>query len=52
MGPFEVMHLNSQGIKEYCDFYGDNIVQVCETQTPTHPLSGSTLETIRGKLVS
>lgn len=48
MGPFEVMHLNAQGIKEYCELYGENIVHVCETQSPTHPLSGPTLDNITG----
>lgn len=41
------MHLNADGIKNYCQLYGDNIVTVCKTQEPPRLLSGDTLETVR-----
>ena len=47
MGPFETMHLNATGIKDYCQRYGANIVTVCETQVPPRPLSGPTLDIIK-----
>ena len=40
MGPFETMHLNANGMEDYCKRYGANIVTVCETQTPPRPLDG------------
>lgn len=46
MGVFETMHLNAPGINKYCQFYGDNILRVCETQEPPRALSGPTLETV------
>lgn len=46
MGIFETMHLNATGMQDYCERYGDNILNVCETQKPRR-LSGSTLETVR-----
>lgn len=47
MGVFETMHLNATGMQEYCQLYGENIVTVCDTQKPSRPLSGSTLEAVR-----
>ena len=47
MGPFETMHLNANGIEDYCKRYGDNIVTVCETQTPPRPLNGSVLDSVK-----
>ena len=47
MGPFETMHLNANGMEDYCKRYGANIVTVCETQTPPRPLDGSTLDTVK-----
>lgn len=53
MGIFEVMHLNAQGMKNYCELYGDNILKVCETQTPSRLLtSGQTLETITSQYIT
>ena len=48
MGPFEVMHLNANGIREYCELYGENIKRVCDTQTPACSLDGTTLDTVQG----
>lgn len=48
MGPFEVMHLNAQGMQNYCELYGENITNVCSTQSP-RSLTGDTLEVVRGK---
>lgn len=50
MGPFETMHLNANGIDDYCQRYGANIVTVCETQTPPRALEGSTLDSLRDYL--
>ena len=47
MGPFETMHLNANGIEDYCKRYGANIQTVCETQTPPRPLDGPVLETVK-----
>lgn len=41
------MHLNAAGMQDYCQRYGENIFNVCQTQEPPRPLSGSTLDTIR-----
>ena len=50
LGPFEVMHLNANGVKQYCDLYGRNIEEVCETQN-VRSLSGETLDSIQSKLM-
>ncbi len=50
MGPFEVMHLNANGIREYCELYGKNIAQVCDTQTPTRSFNGPTLDIVQGTI--
>ena len=47
IGPFEVMHLNANGIREYCELYGENIKRVCDTQTPARQLNGPTLDVIQ-----
>lgn len=47
MGPFETMHLNANGIEDYCKRYGENIVTVCETQSPPRPLNGPVLDTVK-----
>lgn len=47
MGPFETMHLNANGIEDYCKRYGANIVTVCETQSPPRPLDGPVLDSIK-----
>ena len=48
MGPFEVMHLNAQGMQNYCELYGENITNICSAQSP-RSLTGDTLEVVRGK---
>ncbi len=50
MGPFETMHLNANGIHDYCQRYAANIVTVCETQTPPRRFEGPTLDTLREHL--
>ena len=47
MGPFETMHLNADGIKDYCTKYGANILAVCDSQCPSRPLSGLTLDVVK-----
>lgn len=47
MGPFETMHLNADGIKDYCMKYGANIHAVCDSQCSSRPLSGSTLDVVK-----
>ncbi len=47
MGPFETMHLNANGIDDYCQRYAANIVTVCESQTPPRALEGPTLDVLR-----
>jgi L-gulonate 3-dehydrogenase len=44
IGPFETIHLNANGIEDYCKRYGENIVKICEEQGKPRPLSGKTLE--------
>ena len=46
-GPFETMHLNANGIDDYCQRYGTNIVTVCESQTPPRPLTEPTVSVLR-----
>ncbi|XP_065829798.1 lambda-crystallin-like [Oscarella lobularis] len=46
MGIFETMHLNADGMKDYCERYGANIKTVCETQSPARDLSGRTLSVV------
>ena len=43
MGPFETMHLNVDGLEDYCKKYGANILNICESQSASRSLSGSTL---------
>ena len=43
MGPFETMHLNATGMQDYCQKYGENIVNVCESQGSPRPLAGDIL---------
>ena len=47
MGPFETMHLNADGVEDYCKKYGANILNICESQSPSRPLSGSTLDVMK-----
>ena len=47
MGPFETMHLNADGVEDYCKKYGANILNICESRSPSRPLSGSTLDVIK-----
>ena len=47
MGPFETMHLNADGVEDYCKKYGANILDVCKSQSPSRPLSGSTLDVVK-----
>ena len=50
MGPFETMHLNANGIEDYCQRYGENIVTVCKTQAPPRSLGGPTLSIVKESL--
>eukprot|EP00731_Ephydatia_muelleri_P032089 Em0023g596a len=52
MGPFETIHLNANGVEDYCHRYGANITTVCESEAPPRPLSGPTLETLSASLCS
>ncbi|KAK3747778.1 hypothetical protein QZH41_008805 [Actinostola sp. cb2023] len=44
IGPLETMHLNANGIRDYCDRYGANIEKVCQEQGGPRPLTGATLD--------
>ncbi|XP_022785467.1 lambda-crystallin-like [Stylophora pistillata] len=46
IGPFETMHLNANGIRDYCERYGENIVRVCEEEGGPRKLAGATLDKI------
>jgi len=46
IGPFETMHLNANGVKDYCTRYGANIENVCKEQLNTRPFTGSTMEKV------
>ena len=52
MGPFATMHLNANGIEDYCQRYGANIVTVCNTQLPARELNGSTLDVVKEAMES
>ena len=41
------MHLNADGVEDYCKKYGANILNICESQSPSQTLSGSTLDVIK-----
>jgi len=47
MGPFETMHLKVDGVEDYCKKYGANIFNICESQSASRSLSGSTLDVIK-----
>jgi len=47
MGPFEIMHLNVDGVEDYSKKYGANILDICESQGASRSLSGSTLDVIK-----
>ena len=47
MGPFETMHLNVNGVEDYCKTYGANILNIGESQSASRSLSGSTLDAIK-----
>ena len=48
MGPFEIMHLNANGVVDHAAVYGPNITRICESQTPARDLlSGPTLDHVK-----
>ena len=48
MGPFEIMHLNANGVVDHAVVYGPNITRICESQTPARDLlSGHTLDHVK-----
>ena len=40
-------HLNVDGVEDYSKKYGTNILDICESQSPSRSLSGSTLDVIK-----
>lgn len=50
LGPFETMHLNANGIRDYCERYGENIEKVCKEQGGPRSLSGDTLDKLEEEL--
>ncbi|XP_001630887.2 lambda-crystallin [Nematostella vectensis] len=50
IGPFETMHLNADGIRDYCQRYGDNIHHIVKNSTTPSPLTGATLDTVEEDL--
>jgi len=44
IGPLETCHLNAEGIKSYCDRYGDMIYRISSTMGPVEKFEGETLE--------
>jgi L-gulonate 3-dehydrogenase len=51
MGVFETMHINADGMEDYCKRYGANITEVCKSQTPPRALGGDTLATINDAMI-
>jgi L-gulonate 3-dehydrogenase len=51
MGLFETMHINGDGMEDYCKRYGANITTVCESESPARALSGETLTVINDAMV-
>jgi len=47
MDPFETMHLNVDGVEDHCKKYGANTLNICEGQSASRSLSGSTLDVIK-----
>ena len=47
MGLFETMHINADGMEDYCKRYGANITAVCQSQQPARELGGETLCVVR-----
>ncbi|KAL9969728.1 hypothetical protein ACROYT_G021981 [Oculina patagonica] len=50
IGPFETMQLNANGIRDYCERYGANIVDVCKEQGGPRALAGETLDELEKAL--
>ncbi|XP_065057577.1 lambda-crystallin-like [Rhopilema esculentum] len=46
MGPFETMHLNAAGVKDYCERYGSNIERICREEGGPRTMAGQTAEKI------
>ena len=47
MGPFETMHLSVDGIEDHRKKYGANTLNICESQSTSRSLSGSTMDVIK-----
>lgn len=47
MGPFEIMHINANGVVDHAVTYGRNITRICESQTPARSLDGPTLDHVK-----
>eukprot|EP00112_Aurelia_sp_Birch-Aquarium-sp1_P023394 Seg696.1 transcript_id=Seg696.1/GoldUCD/mRNA.D3Y31 product=Lambda-crystallin protein_id=Seg696.1/GoldUCD/D3Y31 len=50
MGPFETIHLNAAGVKDYCERYGSNIEKICTEEGGPRPLKGETAEKIHNAM--
>lgn len=51
LGPFETMHLNAEGIRNYCERYGDGIERVCGEQMNIRKMGGETLATVEAAML-
>jgi len=50
MGPFETVHLNVDGVEDHRKKYGANTLNICESQSASRSLSGSTLDVIKEEM--
>ncbi|ELK18769.1 Lambda-crystallin like protein [Pteropus alecto] len=46
LGPLETMHLNAEGMRSYCDRYGEGMKHVLRTFGPVPEFSGATVERV------
>ncbi|XP_058041326.1 lambda-crystallin homolog isoform X2 [Ahaetulla prasina] len=51
MGPLETMHLNAEGMLNYCDRYREGIIRVLKTFGPVPDFSGKTEQKINEAMV-
>lgn len=50
IGPLEIMHLNAEGVKSYCERYGDSIRRVASSFGPVPEFSGEVADKINEEM--
>ncbi|KAK3098098.1 hypothetical protein FSP39_016071 [Pinctada imbricata] len=52
IGPFETIHLNSEGLRSCCERYGDTIYRVQRTFSEPERMEGDVMKVIHQDMVS